>query len=222
MAKITPASTIALVTLGAAGLGLPACSGENVDPRQEPQRIEVPAESACDDATEDNDPEWVLDHVMCGITAEFEAIAKRVPCSNEDPQECWKSCGPDSIGFKKLTCTGGAYVEDMCEFDPNRDYSCFRIPLPDDVHPDCPTEEAFAPRHNEPCTIPPCQVCGGNIYEQTTGYRNSSEGLLKAGYCICRPPIRNEAGEVVTKQRWRCATQGVAWPCPGGCGCHVD
>ena len=107
MAKITPASTIALVTLGAAWLGLPACSGENVDPRQEPATIVVPAETSCEHATEETDPDWSDTHMLCTETTAGRAIAKRVTCTDEDPQECWKTCGPDAIGFKKLTCTGG-------------------------------------------------------------------------------------------------------------------
>jgi hypothetical protein len=77
-----------------------------------------------------------------------------------------------NIGFKELTCSGGAYAENsQCIFDPHGDFSCFAIPEPEDVHPDSPTTEAEAPRHNEGCTLPACTVCGAYAYEQTMPVR---------------------------------------------------
>jgi hypothetical protein len=220
MVRTSPISRMALAGLGGLWLGLGACGGNNEIPTSEAPLLEIPDDISCEGARETPvDSEWRQEHVLCGITTKLEAIAKRIPCTPEDPQSCWKTCGPNNIGFKELTCRGGAYAEDsMCDFDPNGDFSCYRIPDPEDVHPDCPTSEVFAPRHNEECSLPPCTVCGGNTYEQTTGYRNSSEGLMKPGYCICVPAIMD--GDVqVSPPKWKCATQGTAWPCPNGCGC---
>ena len=217
MVKTTPISRMALVGLGGLWLGLTACGGENEPPVQEKPKLVVEGAS-CEGTTAEVDSVWRQEHILCGITKTLVAIAKRVPCTPEDTQHCWKPCGPMNIGFKELTCQGGAYAENsMCDFDPHMDFSCFKIPRPEDVDPGCPTDEALAPRHNEACNLPPCTVCGGNTYEQTTGYRNSSEGLLKPGYCVCRPALNTSEG--VVTQKWQCATQGTAWPCPNGCGC---
>jgi hypothetical protein len=215
-------TTTCMVALAVAALGPAGCGGDNVPGRKDPPRVEVPLgiADACKDTTPEGSSEWSLSFELCQVTTTGRPVAKREPCTEEDQQVCWKTCGPMNIGFKQLTCSGGAYVEDsQCIFDPHADFSCFAIPEPEDVHPDCPTTEAEAPRHNEACTLPPCRVCGGNTYEQTTGYRNSSEGLLKPGYCVCRPAVYAEDGTELSSQKWQCATMGTAWPCPNGCGC---
>ena len=221
MAKTT-ICTVALAALGVTALGPVGCGGDNEPGRKELPQVEIPSDvaDACDDTTPEGSSEWQMSFELCQVTTTGRPVAKREPCTEEDQQVCWKTCGPMNIGFKQLTCSGGAYVEDsQCIFDPHADFSCFAIPEPEDIHADCPTTEAEAPRHNDPCTLPPCRVCGGNSYEQTTGYRNASEGLLKPGYCVCRPAVIGDDGTELSAQKWQCATMGTAWPCPNGCGC---
>lgn len=225
MANTTPIPTTLWVALGAACLALGGCSGENVAPRGTPAELSVEPEVQCP-ATSDTSGvvltsyQWRVDHPLCTSTNKPETIAKGVACTPEDPQHCWKTCGPYNVGFKELTCSGGAYVENsMCNFEPAADLSCFRIPDPEEVDPKCPVLEEEAPRHGDPCNLEPCHVCGGNSYAQTTGYRNQSQGLLKPGYCVCRPAVLDANGAVTVPQKWNCATMGTAWPCPNGCGC---
>src|SRR5450755_3909599 len=46
-----------------------------------------------------------------------------------DTQLCYKTCGPQSVGFKSETCTNGAYVEQSgCNFPKGMDYSCYKVP----------------------------------------------------------------------------------------------
>src|SRR5580698_6433839 len=41
---------------------------------------------------------------VCGSTGAGTAIAKGVACTGTDPQLCYKTCGPVSIGVKSETC----------------------------------------------------------------------------------------------------------------------
>jgi hypothetical protein len=219
MAKTTRISTITLVALGAAWLGLPACNGENAPSRRAVLPIDTDAGTDFGVAGAPS-REWNVAHPLCGVTKDNIPIAKNVPCAPEDTQHCYKTCGPYNLGFKEETCSGAAYAENsVCNFDPHVDYSCFKIPEPEDVDPGCPTDEAFAPRHNQPCTLLPCHVCGGNTNEQTTGYRDATAGALKVGFCVCRPAVVDASGTVTSIQKWACATMGTAWPCPNGFGC---
>jgi hypothetical protein len=124
-------------------------------------------------------------------------------CVAADVQLCYKTCGPNSAGFKTETCTGGVYVEGgTCQYDPAGDYSCYK--LPDTAPAACP---ATAPQSTLACTLPTCTVCGGTATAQTTGYLDSS-AAAKVGYCVC-----------TTSGKWSCATAVTAWPCPGNPGC---
>src|SRR6185503_21121380 len=59
-------------------------------------------------------------------------------CTAADTQLCYKTCGPQSIGFKSETCTGGLYVEQSgCSFRAGMDYSCYKIPAT--ISAACPT-----------------------------------------------------------------------------------
>jgi len=51
-------------------------------------------------------------------------------CTPDDPQLCYKTCGPERTGVKALTCqVNGTYSEMAgCTFDPTKDYSCYAIP----------------------------------------------------------------------------------------------
>lgn len=202
-----------------------ACDSENLPAQQAPQRLNLagaPVDFGSYAGTPNApaDSDWTLQHPICGVTKAGAAIAKAVPCTPDDVQQCFKKCGPINTGYKLESCEGAAYSESsICNFWPQGDFSCFRIPEPSEVSPDCPVGEVNAPRHNDPCTLPPCVVCGGSTREQTSGYRDSSQGLLKVGYCVCRPAEYNAAGVVTSAQKWACATMGTAWPCPNGFGC---
>jgi hypothetical protein len=135
-------------------------------------------------------------------TAAGVAPTKAGLCTTADPQLCFKTCGPESKGFKSETCTGGSYVEQSgCSFLPGVDYSCYKIPATADAT--CP---AAAPQASQACTVATCVVCGG-----TTGYLDST-GAAKTGYCVC--PAPGAAGT----SKWTCASS-TAWPCPAGQGC---
>jgi hypothetical protein len=131
-------------------------------------------------------------------------IAKGVVCAAADPQLCYKTCGPQSSGWKSETCTGGVYAEGDCQFPANGDYSCFKIPTAQ--HAMCPTDPAMTPQASQPCDVPECNACN------TGGNYKTSSGEVKVGWCVCQPP--NSAG----KRSWTCAS-GTAWPCPLGQGC---
>ena len=125
-------------------------------------------------------------------------------CVDTDPQFCYKTCGPQSIGFKSETCTAGVYVEQSgCSFLPDMDYSCYKIP--DAIDAACPTDAA--PQASTICEVSTCTLCNLN-----GGYLDSS-GAAKTGYCVCPPP---SATTGVSK--WSCASS-TAWPCPAGMGC---
>jgi hypothetical protein len=119
-----------------------------------------------------------------------------------DPQTCYKTCGPQSIGFKSETCTGGAYVEQSgCSFPSSQDFSCYKIPTTIDAT--CPTA---TPQASSACSVAPCVLCNVN-----NGYLDSS-GAAKTGYCVC-PALADG-----TPGKWSCAAT-TAWPCPAGTGC---
>jgi hypothetical protein len=135
-------------------------------------------------------------------TAAGPAPTKNGACSSADPQLCYKTCGPQSVGFKSETCTAGIYAEQSgCSFPPDLDASCYKIP--DTIDPSCP---ATAPQASMPCSVAACTLCnvGGNYLDST--------GASKAGYCVCPAA----AGGVMGK--WSCAST-TAWPCPAGKGC---
>ncbi|MBN2577326.1 MAG: hypothetical protein JXP73_22375 [Deltaproteobacteria bacterium] len=132
--------------------------------------------------------------------------AKNEICTEADPQFCYRTCGPQSIGFKSETCTAGVYVEQSgCSFPADRDYSCYKIPDPWVVDPSCPTDAA--PKATTECTVAPCTLCN------LDGQYFDSKGNVKTGYCVCPEP---SATTGVSK--WSCAST-TAWPCPAGQGC---
>jgi hypothetical protein len=138
-----------------------------------------------------------------GLTTEAGAApTKSGACTANDPQLCYKTCGPESKGFKSETCTAGAYAEESgCHFPTSGNYACYKIPTTDDAT--CPTT---APKATTDCTVEQCVVCG-----KTTGYLDSS-GSQKTGYCVC--PAASASGS----RKWTCASS-TAWPCPSGAGC---
>ncbi len=135
-------------------------------------------------------------------TAGGLAPTKGGACTASDPQLCYKTCGPKSIGFKSETCVNGSYSEQTgCDFLPG-DYSCYKIPAAVDAT--CPTT---TPQASQPCTVADCVPCnvGGNYLDST--------GSSKAGYCVCPTPTSATA-----TSKWTCASTS-AWPCPAGQGC---
>jgi hypothetical protein len=129
--------------------------------------------------------------------------AKLVACADADPQLCYKTCGPKSIGFKSETCTGGSYQEQTgCDFLPGVDYSCYKIPAA--VDPTCPTT---TPQASQPCSVADCVLC--NVADS---YLDST-GASKAGYCVCPTP-----SSATATSKWSCASTS-AWPCPSRQGC---
>jgi hypothetical protein len=129
--------------------------------------------------------------------------AKLVVCTDADPQLCYKTCGPKSIGFKSETCTGGSYQEQAgCDFLPDLDYSCYKIPAT--IDPTCPTT---TPQANQPCSVADCVLC--NVADS---YLDST-GASKPGYCVCPTP-----SSATATSKWSCASKS-AWPCPSGKGC---
>lgn len=81
----------------------------------------APAAGACDDVN--YDPKCDLTPTTAG-----EEIKKGTACTEADPQCCWRSCGPQSIGWKTEQCVAGVYAEGDCQFPPAGDYSCYAIP----------------------------------------------------------------------------------------------
>jgi hypothetical protein len=134
------------------------------------------------------------------------APTKGGACTANDPQQCYKACGPENKGFKSETCTSGAYVEQSgCTF-PDADYTCYKIP--ETLDATCPTDAA--PQHAQPCTVNDCVVCnygGATIAEGK--YKNTS-GEEKVGFCVCI--------QGTSARKWSCAS-ATAWPCPAGQGC---
>jgi hypothetical protein len=131
-----------------------------------------------------------------------EAPTKGGVCTASDTQLCYKTCGPNSIGFKSETCTGGLYAEQSgCSFPADQDYACYKIPAT--VSATCPTT---APQASQACTVAECTLCNvGGMYLD-------SSGAAKEGYCVC--PKAGTSGT----SKWSCASS-TAWPCPAGKGC---
>lgn len=138
------------------------------------------------------------------LSAAGEEIKKGVACTDDDPQLCWRKCGPQSVGWKSETCTSGVYAEGDCVFPTDGDYACFAIP--EEQHADCPTTTEEMPQASAECDVPECNLC--NVEDQYM----TSTGEVKVGYCVCQPP--NTEGT----RTWTCAS-GTAWPCPLGQGC---
>jgi hypothetical protein len=127
--------------------------------------------------------------------------SKGVACTATDPAECWKTCGPQGIGYKSETCTAGAYVEQSgCTFPLEGNYACYKIPAT--IDSSCP---ATTPQASQACTVAACTLC--NVGGQ---YLDSS-AASKTGYCVC---VTGDAGT----GKWSCASS-TAWPCPAGNGC---
>ena len=127
-------------------------------------------------------------------------------CVAADPQLCYKTCGPQSSGFKSETCTGGAYAEQSgCTFPDTLDAACFKLPTAQDAT--CP---AAPPMASSECTVAPCTLCNGG--GGPTGTYLDSKGASKIGYCVCPAPGASGTS------KWSCASTD-AWPCPGGKGC---
>jgi hypothetical protein len=140
------------------------------------------------------------------MTAGAMEPAKAVACTAADAQVCYKSCGPQSTGFKSETCTAGAYAEQSgCAFPPELDAACFKLPATQDAS--CP---ATPPQASMDCTVAECTLCNGG--GGPTGTYLDSKGASKAGYCVC--PAAGASGS----RKWSCASTD-AWPCPGGKGC---
>jgi hypothetical protein len=136
------------------------------------------------------------------VTAGNAVPSKGVTCTDADPQLCYKTCGPNSMGFKTETCSAGAYVEGKeCSF-PAGDYSCYKVPAV--ISATCP---ATIPQASQPCTVAECTPCN------LDGNYNDTSGSSKAGYCVCPKP-KTEGGT----SKWTCASKD-AWPCPSGQGC---
>ncbi len=143
----------------------------------------------------------------CTLTAQGLEPRNGQPCETGDPQLCYRTCGPETIGVKSETCISGTYSEMTgCLFDPARDYSCYRIPST--VNAACPA--GVTPMASAACNVPTCTVCN------STGGLDGGEfldfiGVVKRGYCVCSSP--SSAGT----RTWSCASN--AWPCPDGPGC---
>lgn len=136
------------------------------------------------------------------MTAAGSSPTNRGVCVAADPQLCYKTCGPKSVGFKSETCSGGTYLEQSgCSFPAGIDYSCYKIPSV--IDPSCPTT---APQASQPCSVADCVPCNVN------GGYSDSKGSAKTGYCVCPTTSAGTPG------KWTCAST-TAWPCPAGQGC---
>jgi len=136
------------------------------------------------------------------LTAAGALPTKAGVCTDADPQLCYKTCGPKSVGFKSETCSGGTYQEQTgCSFPTGVDYSCYKIPTA--IDPSCPTT---VPQASQPCSVADCVLCNVN------GGYNDSSGAAKTGYCVCPTTSAGTPG------KWTCAST-TAWPCPAGQGC---
>jgi len=138
-----------------------------------------------------------------GPTQAGEEIKKGTPCAPEDPEVCYRPCGPDQVGWKTETCLAGVYTEGDCTFPPEKDYSCYAIPDEIDA---AACGLTAAPSATDECDAPLCTVCNLDGFYQDSGTN------AKEGYCVCREP--DETG----KRRWTCAST-TAWPCPFNQGC---
>jgi hypothetical protein len=139
-------------------------------------------------------------------TAAGPAPTKAGACTADDPQTCYKTCGPQSTGFKSETCSAGAYAEQSgCAFPADLDAACFKLPTTQDTT--CPTAP---PQASTECTVAPCTLCNGG--GGPTGTYLDSKGASKVGYCVCPAPGASGTS------KWSCASTD-AWPCPGAKGC---
>jgi hypothetical protein len=137
-------------------------------------------------------------------------VGKATPCTPDDLQLCYKSCGPERLGVKSETCAGGIYNEmSGCAFDPNKDYSCYAIPV--EANAACPA--GVTPQASTECTVDHCVLCN-SIGGPPGGLFLEASGVPKVGFCVCQPP--NTAGV----RTWSCASD-VAWPCPAGLRCDA-
>jgi hypothetical protein len=132
-----------------------------------------------------------------------DTVVKGATCDASSVRFCYRTCGPDSVGYKSETCEHGAYTEQSgCTFPSSGDYSCYAVPAR--LPAQCPA--ATVPRASDPCQVTQCVVCFGGtlanpLYEDSTGTQ-------KNGYCVC-----SDSGT------WTCGSTS-AWPCPGGSGCN--
>ena len=108
---------------------------------------------------------------------------------------CYKYCGPESQGYKVLSCAGGKYVEGLCTFSSSVDYRCYAVSS-------VAACAAAPPTAGTACSIEDCKTCGSS---SGTGYYDGTK-TAKIGYCVC------------SEGKWSCASVG-AWPCPGRTGC---
>lgn len=133
-----------------------------------------------------------------------DGVVKGSACTPASAQFCYKSCGPDNVGYKSETCQNGAYVEQSvpaCTFPPAQDYACYKLPV--SLPEACPLG---VPRGGRPCQIAGCTVCfGGSVLAPQ--YQDST-GAQKPGFCVCA-----DSGV------WTCAST-TSWPCPDGQGCQ--
>lgn len=144
----------------------------------------------------------------CGWTLAGVPVTKNVACTADDVQVCYKTCGPNSIGFKPETCTDGLYTElsNTCFYPDGRDYSCYSVPqtLPDAAT--CGLTNT-PPQTSTACTAPACTLC------QQNGTYLDSGGALKIGYCVCTEKTDGSSA-------WSCGSI-TTWPCPGSEGCKI-
>lgn len=135
-------------------------------------------------------------------------VMKGGTCLPTDIQLCYKPCGPESIGAKSETCSGGVYAEMAgCAFDASKDYSCYKIP----ATAVAACGAGVTPRDGTSCAVPHCTICNstGGL---PGGHYTDSGGVDRMGYCVCQQP--NASGT----RTWSCASD-TAWPCPAGRGC---
>src|SRR5690606_9352096 len=132
-----------------------------------------------------------------------EEIKKGTPCTPEDPQLCYRPCGPSSVGWKTETCLAGVYAEGDCTFPDDRTYECYKIPREID---EAACQLDGPPYATNECHAPLCTPCNFAGQYQDTGDN------VKDGYCVCLEP------DAEGVRRWTCASD-TAWPCPFGRGC---
>ena len=132
-----------------------------------------------------------------------EEIKKGTPCTPEDPELCYRPCGPSSVGWKTETCLAGVYAEGDCTFPDDRTYECYKIPAEIDA---VACQLDGPPSATDECNAPLCTACNFAGQYQDTGDN------VKDGYCVCLEP---DADGI---RRWTCASN-TAWPCPFGRGC---
>lgn len=139
-------------------------------------------------------------------TTAGDEILKGVPCTSDDPQQCYRPCGPAQVGWKLEECRAGVYAEEDCRFPGDGDYSCYRLPEdPADID-SVVCGVTAPPAATDECSAPMCMACNYDGYYEDTG------GDAKEGYCICREP------DAMGVRRWTCAST-TAWPCPTSNGC---